>query len=144
MPLNLRLGARSTQLYLAPLDLSGEVFEVLAHLALGVRDGFGHHLPNPTARRVSVVHRYVYARAAGGDLLEAYLAGGVYLALDAVPADTALGAHLGGPGVELHGLAQRPLDPPVARLVVDHAHFLDVRHDRGEVLQVRPVGKDVL
>src|SRR5918998_2678204 len=139
MPLNLRLGARSAQLYLAPLDLSGEVFEVLAHIALGVRDGVGHDLPNPTARRVGVGHRYVYARAAGGDLLEAHLARGIYLALDAVPADAALGAHLGGPGVELYGLAQRPLDSPVVRLVVDHAHLLDVRHDRGEVLQVRPV-----
>src|SRR3712207_8327840 len=46
--------------------------EVVAHLALGVRDGVGHDLPNPTARRVGVVHSYVYARAAGGDLLEAH------------------------------------------------------------------------
>src|SRR3712207_9544461 len=79
--------------------------EVVAHLALGVRDSVGHDLPNPTARRVGVVHRYVYARAAGGDLLEAHLARSIYLALDAVPADAALGAHLGGPGVEQIGRA---------------------------------------
>src|SRR5215207_9508413 len=138
------LCARSAQVQLAALDLRGEVLQVLAHLALWVGDGIRHHLTDPTTGRVSVVHGDVYARAALRNLLETHLPGGLdVVVVCAVPGNAALRAHLGGPGVELDRLAQRPFDPPMAR-IASHADLLDVAHDLREVLQVRPVREHLL
>src|SRR5215207_3670929 len=139
-----RLGAWSAELDLTALDLAGKVFEVLAHLALGVGEHVRRDLPHLAAGRVGVVHRHVYASAPRGGLLEANLAGGLHVAAHAVPADATARVHLGGRGVDLEKSAQGTLHLPVAGLLVDDTDFLDVAHDRGKVLEVRPVSEDVL
>lgn len=129
------LSSRPAKVQLASLDLSSEVLQVLTHLALGVGEGVSRELSDLTTRRIGVIHRDVYTRAALGNLLKADLSRGLDLiVVGTVPADTALGAHLGSLGIELNIGAKRALYLPVARLLVKHTDFFDVAHDLRKVL----------
>src|SRR4028118_1421072 len=116
------LSSRPAQVQLASLDLSGEVRQILTHLTLGVGEGVSRELSDLAARRITVIHRDVYPRAALRDLLKAHLSRRLDLVVvGAVPADTALGAHLGSFGIELNIGTQRTFYLPITRLLVQHA-----------------------
>src|SRR5215208_6762191 len=126
------------------LNDPGEVAKVLGQVPLRVGEYIGDGFSNSPAGRIGVVHRHVHARAPRRDLLETDLAARHDLSVNGVPTYTAVRVHLGGPGVELHALAQGPLDPPVAGVLAGHPDLFDVGHEAGEVFEVRPVTVDVL
>ncbi len=116
-----------------PLNSPGKVLKILAQISLRVPYGTCYCLPNPATGRIGVVHRDVYARAAGGNLLEAHLPGGIDLApFETLPRDTTLWVCFGNPSVELNAFAKGPLYSPVAG-IPGHADLLDVLHDVREV-----------
>src|SRR3954469_14366888 len=126
------------------LDDPGEVAEVLVEATLRVGEDIGDGLADGPAGRIGVVHRHLYPRAPRRDLLETDLAARHDLAVNGVPAYATVGVHLGGPGVELHALAQGSPDLPVAGVLVGHGDRFDVGHEDREVLEVGPVTVDVL
>src|SRR5579859_185029 len=138
----LRFG-RAVDALFGVLHVFLEVFQVVAHAFLWVREQAGHGLPGGAGRRVVLQGDgdlgLIGAHRPEGDLA----AGGYRAVVLAVPGDALVWLHARGNGVPFDVGAQRALHHPMAGAIVDHGHRLDVVHEAREIRQIGPQAIDV-